>query len=131
MVNNAGVNIESLSPAPIHEASEELFDKTVAINTKGVFLGSKHAIAQMVKQEPHPSGDRGWIVNISSIMGLVGLENCRKLLSHEPREEALIIYILHIITFIPFHIPLVFFVTNKGSLILQLVTVPPRPLQLV
>ncbi|KAK2763119.1 hypothetical protein FQN54_009754 [Arachnomyces sp. PD_36] len=76
MVNNAGVNIESLSPAPIHEASEDLFDKTMAINTKGVFLGSKHAIAQMIKQEPHPSGDRGWIINISSIMGLVGLENC-------------------------------------------------------
>lgn len=79
MVNNAGVNIESLSPAPVHEASEDLFDKTMAINTKGVFLGSKHAIAQMVKQEPHPSGDRGWIINISSIMGLVGLETCRKL----------------------------------------------------
>jgi hypothetical protein len=33
----------------------------------------KYAIAQMMKQDPLPSGDRGWIVNISSIGGLVGL----------------------------------------------------------
>ncbi|KAJ5084075.1 hypothetical protein NUU61_008654 [Penicillium alfredii] len=76
MVNNAGVNVESLEPAIIHEASEELFDKTLAINTKGVFLGSKYATAQMLKQEPHANGDRGWIVNVASIMGLVGLESC-------------------------------------------------------
>jgi hypothetical protein len=26
----------------------------------------------MLAQEPHPSGDRGWIVNISSIMAMIG-----------------------------------------------------------
>ena len=26
----------------------------------------------MLAQDPHPSGDRGWIINISSIYGLVG-----------------------------------------------------------
>jgi hypothetical protein len=39
----------------------------------------KFAIAQMMKQEPRPSGDRGWIVNISSIGGVVGLSMERKL----------------------------------------------------
>lgn len=27
----------------------------------------------MLKQEPHPGGDRGWIVNVASIAGLVGV----------------------------------------------------------
>lgn len=46
------------------------------VNVKSVFLGCKYALAQMLRQEPHSSGDRGWIVNISSIMGMiVGPEN--------------------------------------------------------
>lgn len=38
------------------------------------FIGIKHAIAQFLAQDPHPSGHRGWIVNTSSIMGFVGKE---------------------------------------------------------
>lgn len=26
----------------------------------------------MLKQEPHSSGDRGWVINLASIWGLVG-----------------------------------------------------------
>lgn len=29
----------------------------------------------MIRQLPHTNGDRGWIVNIASILGLVGTEN--------------------------------------------------------
>ncbi|KAH8693054.1 putative short chain dehydrogenase [Talaromyces proteolyticus] len=70
MVNNAGV---FCGQHRVAEESVEAFDKTMAINSRGVFLGMKYAIAQMMKQEPRASGDRGWIVNISSIGGLVGL----------------------------------------------------------
>jgi NAD(P)-dependent dehydrogenase (short-subunit alcohol dehydrogenase family) len=42
------------------------------VNTKSVFLGCKYALTQMLAQEPHVSGDRGWIVNISSIMAMIG-----------------------------------------------------------
>lgn len=35
----------------------------------------KYATAQMVKQEPHSSGDRGWVISTASILGLVGWEN--------------------------------------------------------
>lgn len=46
------------------------------VNVKSVFLGCKYATAQMLKQPPHSSGDRGWIINMSSIMGIVaGLDN--------------------------------------------------------
>ena len=34
-------------------------------------IGIRAAAAQMVKQEPYPSGDRGWIVNLASVFGLV------------------------------------------------------------
>ena len=40
--------------------------------SKSVFLGSKFAIAQMLAQELRPSGGRGWMMNISSIMALIG-----------------------------------------------------------
>ena len=44
-----------------------------AVNTRGVFLGMKYAVTQMMKQDPLPSGERGWIINIASIGGQVGL----------------------------------------------------------
>ncbi|CAG9982493.1 unnamed protein product [Clonostachys byssicola] len=72
-VNNAGVSLEAGRPlVRIHETSEEVFDITMAINTKSVFLGCKYATAQMLKQDLLPSGDRGWIVNMCSIYGLTG-----------------------------------------------------------
>ncbi|KAH8805220.1 putative short-chain dehydrogenase [Xylogone sp. PMI_703] len=72
MVNNAGVSLESRYPNPVHATSEDLWDETIKINLKSVFLGCKLAIAQMLKQESiHPSGDLGWIVNISSIMASI------------------------------------------------------------
>lgn len=48
------------------------------VNVKSVFLGCKYALAQMLAQEPHVSGDRGWIINISSIMGMIGGPENRK-----------------------------------------------------
>ncbi|KAI0158362.1 NAD(P)-binding protein [Xylariaceae sp. FL1272] len=73
LVNNAGVGLEALRPpAQVHNTDEDLWDKTMLVNTKSVFLGCRYSIAQMLAQEPHSSGDRGWIVNISSIMALIG-----------------------------------------------------------
>lgn len=73
LVNNAGVGLEALRPpAQVHTTDEDLWDKTMLVNSKSVFLGCKYAIAQMLTQTPHTSGDRGWIVNISSIMALIG-----------------------------------------------------------
>ena len=73
LVNNAGISYESKNPARrTHETPEEAWDITIAVNGKSVWLGCKYVLAQMVKQEPHSSGDRGWIINLSSIYGLVG-----------------------------------------------------------
>lgn len=61
--NNAGI----LGPLkPIHEYSEEEFDRVLAVHLRGVFLCLKHQIPQMLKQ------GGGAIVNTSSVGGLRG-----------------------------------------------------------
>jgi NAD(P)-dependent dehydrogenase (short-subunit alcohol dehydrogenase family) len=62
--NNAGV--EGVW-APLTQQTEEDFDQTIKVNLKGVWLCLKHEIRQMLKQ-----GTGGAIVNMASIMGLVG-----------------------------------------------------------
>jgi NAD(P)-dependent dehydrogenase (short-subunit alcohol dehydrogenase family) len=75
MVNNAGVALEASHPRAlrIHETPDETYDQTMKVNSRGVWLGCKYATKQMLEQEPHTSGDRGWIINMSSTLGLVGL----------------------------------------------------------
>ena len=63
LVNNAGV---SGANKPTHELTEAEWDFVQAINVKGVFFGTKHAI-------PHlKQAGAGSIINLSSIYGLVG-----------------------------------------------------------
>ncbi len=62
--NNAG--IEGVW-VPIISQSEADWDRTIAINLKGVWLCLKYEIRQMLKQ-----GGGGAIVNMSSIAGLMG-----------------------------------------------------------
>jgi NAD(P)-dependent dehydrogenase (short-subunit alcohol dehydrogenase family) len=61
--NNAG--IEGLQ-APVHECTEENWDRTMAVNLKGVWLCMKEEISQMRKQ------GKGAIINCASIAGLAG-----------------------------------------------------------
>jgi NAD(P)-dependent dehydrogenase (short-subunit alcohol dehydrogenase family) len=80
MVNNAGISAVLKSASYLsggrcrpHELEDNVFDKDMAVNGRGVWLGIKHAATQFLDQSPHhPSADRGWIINISSICGLVG-----------------------------------------------------------
>lgn len=78
LCNNAGISVESTHerPLPIHETSEEDWDRTLAINAKSVFLGCKYGIEQMLAQTILPGArDRGYIVNTSSVQGLVAYFN--------------------------------------------------------
>jgi len=62
--NNAGIG--SRPRAPLHECTEETWDRVLGINLKGVWLCMKYEIIQMLTQ------GTGTIVNTASIMGLVG-----------------------------------------------------------
>lgn len=74
MVNNAGISVEAgeHGPRPVWEYDEEAFERTMDVNTKGVFLGTKYATKQMVGQEPGAGGHRGWVINMGSVMGMRG-----------------------------------------------------------
>ena len=63
LVNNAGI-----SGSDPDLLNTEAWDNLMEINAKGVFLGVKHAIPEMLKV------GNGAIVNISSISGVVGQE---------------------------------------------------------
>ncbi len=64
MVNNAGI---SGSPKPTDQVNEAEWDRVQAVNVKGVFFGTKHAI-------PHlRAAGKGSIINLSSIAGLIGI----------------------------------------------------------
>lgn len=64
--NNAARTDEVFGPTA--DLSGEDFDRTVSVNLKGVWLGMKYQIRQMLKQEPKG----GAIVNTSSGNGLGG-----------------------------------------------------------
>ena len=64
LVNNAGVSDKSR----VEDTTVENWDRVMAINAKGVFLGTKAAIPEMRR------AGGGSIVNISSELGLVGSE---------------------------------------------------------
>jgi len=65
LYNNAGISLVK----PTHETAEQEWDKVIDVNLKGVFLGSKYAIPQMIKQ------GGGVIINTASIWSHVAFPN--------------------------------------------------------
>ena len=62
LVNNAGISVA----ARVEDLSEADWDAELSVHAKGVFLGTRAAIPAM------RAGGGGSIINISSIMGIVG-----------------------------------------------------------
>ena len=65
LVNNAGVSAQGR----VEDTTVEEWDRVMDVNAKGVFLGTKAAIPEMRK------AGGGSIINISSQLGLVGVDN--------------------------------------------------------
>lgn len=63
LVNNAGI---SGVDKPTHEITEHEWDRVMAVNVKGAFFCTKHAIPYMQR------AGGGSIINLSSIYGIVG-----------------------------------------------------------
>ena len=61
--NNAGIEGKV---SPIVDYDEAVFDAVIGVNVKGVFLGLKHVLPEMIRQ------GGGAIVNTASVAGLVG-----------------------------------------------------------
>lgn len=62
LVNNAGITRDGL----VIRMNEEDWDRVLDTNLKGMFLVSKAAAKIMMRQR------RGWIVNVSSVVGVMG-----------------------------------------------------------
>jgi NAD(P)-dependent dehydrogenase (short-subunit alcohol dehydrogenase family) len=62
LFNNAGINLEKT----VTETSEDDWNRVINVNLKGVFLCSKFAIPEMIRN------GGGAIINTASIRGLVG-----------------------------------------------------------
>lgn len=62
--NNAGIEGKV---CPTAEYDEAMFDTVMAVNVRGVFLGMKYVLQQMIAQ-----GEGGAIVNTASTAGLMG-----------------------------------------------------------
>jgi len=68
LVNNAGIAPE---PSTIEDKPLESWRHTIAVDLDSVFLGCKHGI-RTIKKTTAKGGPSGSIINVSSILGLVG-----------------------------------------------------------
>ncbi len=66
LFNNAGI----LEGGTVVTTTSEVWDRTIDINVKGVFLMSKYVVPIMAEN------GGGSIINNSSVLGMVGMENC-------------------------------------------------------
>lgn len=64
LVNNAGIGVA----ASVDETSEEDWDRVIAVNLKGVFLGCKYGVRIMKEQ------GGGIIINTASVAGIIGVK---------------------------------------------------------
>ena len=74
--NFAGIFIDHSAGVPgrCHTLETEVFDRTMEVNCRGMWLCCKYAIGQMMEQEPRAPNargerTRGWIVNTASVAG--------------------------------------------------------------
>lgn len=67
MMNNAGIYPPN---GRLHERPDEDLDKALAVNAKGVWNGSKHAVIQFLEQD-----SKGNIINLVSTAGLHGWQD--------------------------------------------------------
>jgi NAD(P)-dependent dehydrogenase (short-subunit alcohol dehydrogenase family) len=67
LYNNAGIMPEA--DHSVIDTSVEDWDRVMAVNVRGVFLGCKYAIPRMVEQ------GSGSVINISSFVALIGCSN--------------------------------------------------------
>ena len=71
VVNNAGI----VHGAEFLELAEEDFDRVLRVNLKGAFLCGQTGARRMVSQPARADGQRGVIINMSSINSVVAIPN--------------------------------------------------------
>jgi len=71
LVNNAGI----VHAADFLDLTEEDFDRVLRVNLKGAFLCGQAAARRMVQQGPRANGERGVVINMSSVNAVLAIAN--------------------------------------------------------
>jgi NAD(P)-dependent dehydrogenase (short-subunit alcohol dehydrogenase family) len=66
--NVAGISGRSYGDRPLHECTVEGWDTVLETNARSAFLVCRAAVRQLLRQKPGRSGQRGSIVNVSSVL---------------------------------------------------------------
>jgi NAD(P)-dependent dehydrogenase (short-subunit alcohol dehydrogenase family) len=82
MVNNAGTT--DAAPSLLHDASTEDWNRVMSVNLNGVFFGAREALKVMF---PRKSGR---IINIASVLGMVGSSTVAPLSAYNASKGAVI-----------------------------------------
>ncbi len=66
--NVAGISGRRFGDGPLHEATLAGWETVLAANVTSVFLVSRAAVRQLLAQDPRPGGERGVVLNMSSVL---------------------------------------------------------------
>jgi NAD(P)-dependent dehydrogenase (short-subunit alcohol dehydrogenase family) len=69
----AGASGRGLGDGPVHQLSLAAWDGTLALNATPAFLAAREALRTMLDQPPGPSGTRGSLVLMSSVLAAAPL----------------------------------------------------------
>lgn len=71
LFNVAGGSGRRFGDGPVHEATPEAWDATVALNARSQYLMCRHVVRAMLEQPVGATGTRGAILNMSSVLALL------------------------------------------------------------
>ncbi|MFK7692130.1 SDR family NAD(P)-dependent oxidoreductase [Paenibacillus sp. HJGM_3] len=69
LVHVAGISARRWGDGPLDRCTEEGWDQAMSVNAKGVYRSNRLALQRMIRQKS------GAIVNISSVLGMVGVRD--------------------------------------------------------
>jgi NAD(P)-dependent dehydrogenase (short-subunit alcohol dehydrogenase family) len=69
LYNVAGISGRRFGDGPLHECTEEGWDRTFDANVKSLFLLTRAVLRHMLDQPPRPNGLRGTILHMASVLG--------------------------------------------------------------
>ncbi len=69
LYNVAGISGRKFGDGPLLECTDAGWETVLGTNAQSQFRMCREAVGQMLLQEPNPEGDRGVILNMSSILG--------------------------------------------------------------
>jgi NAD(P)-dependent dehydrogenase (short-subunit alcohol dehydrogenase family) len=70
LFNIAGASGRRQGDGPVHECTDAGWDFTLAVNARTTFLLCRAGLRQMLAQAPGPSGHRGVVLNMASVLAL-------------------------------------------------------------